>query len=53
VKDLHAGFQILNLKNDSLRRRSDSIKYNVKKIEDVVYDLSLRNLIPTEAESST
>ncbi|KAI4238000.1 MAG: hypothetical protein L6R40_005811 [Gallowayella cf. fulva] len=46
VKDVHAGFQILNLKNDSLRRRSDSIKYNVKKIEDVVYDLSLRNLIP-------
>ncbi|KAI9777773.1 MAG: hypothetical protein M1839_008568 [Geoglossum umbratile] len=28
VKDLHAGFQILNLKNDSLRKRSDSIKYN-------------------------
>ncbi|KAL9604756.1 MAG: hypothetical protein Q9179_001731 [Wetmoreana sp. 5 TL-2023] len=49
VKDLHAGFQILNLKNDSLRRRSDSIKYNVKKIEDVVYDLSLRNLIPRNA----
>lgn len=45
VKDLHAGFQILNLKNDSLRRRSDSIKYNVKKIEDIVYDLSLRNLV--------
>ncbi|MCJ1255209.1 hypothetical protein MMC24_003025 [Lignoscripta atroalba] len=46
VKDIHAGFQILNLKNDSLRRRSDSIKYSVKKIEDVVYDLSLRNLVP-------
>ena len=63
VKDLHAGFQILNLKNDSLRRRTDGIKYNVswcfpshggvsdaglqvKKIEDVVYDLSLRNLVP-------
>ena len=29
VKDLHAGFQTLNLKNDSLRKRSDSIKYNV------------------------
>ena len=29
IKDLHAGFQILNLKNDSLRRRSDSIKYSV------------------------
>jgi predicted translin family RNA/ssDNA-binding protein len=46
VKDIHAGFQILNLKNDSLRRRSDSIKYNVKKVEDIVYDLSLRNLVP-------
>jgi hypothetical protein len=46
VKDLHAGFQILNLKNDSLRRRSDGIKYSLKKIEDVVYDISLRNLIP-------
>ena len=63
VKDLHTGFQILNLKNDSLRRRSDSIKYNVrnpsqglnkanelwlqvKKIEEVVYDLTLRNLVP-------
>ena len=29
IKDIHAGFQILNLKNDSLRRRSDSIKYSV------------------------
>ncbi|DAA74546.1 TPA_exp: Uncharacterized protein A8136_3304 [Trichophyton benhamiae CBS 112371] len=46
ISDLHAGFQLLNLKNDSLRKRSDGIKYNVKKVEDVVYDLSLRNLIP-------
>lgn len=46
VKDLHAGFQILNLRNDSLRRRSDSIKYNVKRVEDIVYDLSLRDLLP-------
>ncbi|KAF2126646.1 Translin [Dothidotthia symphoricarpi CBS 119687] len=46
VKDLFAGFQILNLKNDSLRRRSDGLKYRVKDVEDVVYDLSLRNLVP-------
>lgn len=46
VKDLFAGFQILNLKNDSLRRRSDGLKYRVKDVEDVVYDLSLRNLLP-------
>lgn len=46
IKDLHAGFQMLNLKNDILRKRVDSIKYAVKKVEDVVYDLSLRNLLP-------
>ncbi|KAI4614489.1 hypothetical protein J4E83_007143 [Alternaria metachromatica] len=50
VKDLHAGFQILNLKNDSLRRRSDGLKYRVKDVEDVVYDLSLRNLLPKKGE---
>ncbi|KAF1996778.1 Translin [Amniculicola lignicola CBS 123094] len=50
VKDLLAGFQILNLKNDSLRRRSDGLKYRVKDVEDVVYDLSLRNLIPKKSE---
>jgi len=49
IKDLHAGFQVLNLKNDILRKRVDSIKYSVKKVEDVVYDLSLRNLIPAKA----
>ncbi|CZR53099.1 probable translin [Phialocephala subalpina] len=53
VKDLHAGFQILNLKNDVLRRRSDSIKYSVKKVEDIVYDLSLRNLVPRPAATTT
>ncbi|KAJ5792971.1 uncharacterized protein N7503_008949 [Penicillium pulvis] len=46
IKELFAGFQLLNLKNDILRKRSDGIKYSVKKVEDVVYDLSLRNLIP-------
>lgn len=46
IKDVHAGFQILNLKNDSLRKRSDGIKYKVKEVEDVVYDLSLRGLLP-------
>lgn len=48
IKDVHAGFQLLNLKNDMLRRRSDGVKYSVKKVEDVVYDLSLRGLIPKE-----
>lgn len=53
VKDIHAGFQLLNLKNDILRKRADALKYSVKKVEDVVYDLSLRNLIPTSVGPST
>ena len=48
IKNVHAGFQILNLKNDVLRKRSDGIKYRVKDVEDVVYDLSLRGLTPKE-----
>lgn len=46
VKDVYAGFQLLNLKNDAVRRKFDGMKYHVKKVEDVIYDLSLRNLIP-------
>jgi len=52
VKDIHAGFQTLNLKNDILRKRSDGIKYRLKDVEDVVYDLSLRNLIPKDSTAA-
>ncbi|KAI0009869.1 putative sequence-specific DNA binding protein [Xylariaceae sp. FL0662B] len=52
VKDLFAGFQLLNLKNDIVRKRVDAVKYHVKKVEDVIYDLSLRNLIPKPETSS-
>ena len=53
VKDLFAGFQLLNLKNDILRKRADGVKYDVKRVEDVVYDLSLRGLVkrPADAEN--
>ncbi|KDN34515.1 hypothetical protein RSAG8_12388, partial [Rhizoctonia solani AG-8 WAC10335] len=34
VRDLYSGFSLLNLKNDSLRRRFDSLKYDMKKIEE-------------------
>lgn len=32
IKDLFAGFQLLNLKNDILRKRSDGIKYSVSSL---------------------
>lgn len=50
VRDLFAGFQLLNLKNDILRKRADAVKYDVKRVEDVVYDLTLRGLIKRAAE---
>ncbi|XP_075037280.1 translin [Mixophyes fleayi] len=44
INQLDFGFRLLNLKNDSLRKRYDGLKYDVKKIEEVVYDLSIRGL---------
>ncbi|KAJ1723975.1 Translin-1 [Coemansia erecta] len=44
ASELYSGFQLLNLKNDMLRRRFDSIKYDIKKIEEVQYDLRVRGL---------
>jgi len=47
LNDLDAGFRLLNLKNDSLRKRFDGLKYEVKKVEEVVYDLTIRSLFKT------
>lgn len=52
VAELNAGFRLLNLKNDSLRKRFDALKYDVKKIEEVVYDLSIRGLKPAQQTAS-
>ncbi|XP_017875556.1 translin isoform X1 [Ceratina calcarata] len=53
INELNAGFRLLNLKNDSLRKRFDGLKYSVKKVEEVVYDLSIRGLKPsTNPENS-
>ncbi|XP_022099777.1 translin-like isoform X1 [Acanthaster planci] len=46
IQELNAGFRLLNLKNDSLRKRFDGLKYDIKKVEEVVYDISIRGLKP-------
>ena len=46
---LDAGFRLLMLKNDSLRRRYDALKYDLKRVEEVVYDLAVRSLPATAA----
>jgi len=33
LNDLIGGFRMLNLKNDSLRKKFDSLKYDLKKVE--------------------
>jgi hypothetical protein len=43
---------MLNLKNDALRKKFDSIKYDLKKVEEVVYDLSIRGLNKPAAHSA-
>eukprot|EP00049_Salpingoeca_infusionum_P004077 m.74600 g.74600 ORF g.74600 m.74600 type:complete len:145 (-) comp12403_c0_seq2:149-583(-) len=45
VSELHDGFKLLNLKNGKLRPKFDGIKYEVKKAESIVYDLSIRGLL--------
>ena len=48
VAEMDSGFRLLNLKNDSLRKRFDALKYDLKKVEEVVYDLTIRGLKPAE-----
>jgi len=49
LNDLDAGFRLLNLKNDFLRKRFDGLKYEVKKVEEVVYDLTIRGLFKSSS----
>ena len=51
VGQLLGGFRLLNLKNDFLRKKFDSLKYDIKKMEEVVYDLRIRGLIKELEES--
>ncbi|KAJ8322160.1 hypothetical protein KUTeg_000631 [Tegillarca granosa] len=53
VGELNGGFRLLNLKNDALRKRFDGLKYDLKKVEEIVYDLTIRGLKPTEGNQSS
>eukprot|EP00899_Mesostigma_viride_P025490 jgi/Mesvir1/6125/Mv00829-RA.1 len=46
LNELFAGFRQLNLRNDVLRRKFDGIKYDLKKVEEVLYDIRIRGLDP-------
>ena len=44
---LFEAFKLLNFRNDGLRKRFDGIKYDVKRMEEIMYDLSIRGLLPS------
>ena len=46
LAQLGSGFRQLNFKNDNLRKRFDALKYDVKRVEGVVYDITIRGLKP-------
>lgn len=51
ITDISVRFRFLNIKNDWLRKRFDSLKYDVKKVEEVVYDLSIRGMRPEKTNA--
>lgn len=42
IDSIHGEFMKFNLKNGLLRKKYDSIKYALKKVEEIMYDLSLK-----------
>jgi hypothetical protein len=46
---LYSVLLTLHLKNDRLRKRFDSVKYDQKRCEEIIYDLKLRKLGPSAA----
>jgi predicted translin family RNA/ssDNA-binding protein len=44
VDQINGLFLELNLRNGELRKKSDSIKWNLKKIEDIVYDIKSKGM---------
>eukprot|EP00127_Corallochytrium_limacisporum_P004833 Clim_evm16s183 gene=Clim_evmTU16s183 len=52
LRELFGAFKLLNLKNDNLRRKFDGLKYDLKKVEEVIYDLTIRGLLTTEQSAS-
>ncbi|KAM6593256.1 hypothetical protein CsatA_000959 [Cannabis sativa] len=44
LTELHAAFRMLNLRNDFLRKKFDGMKYDLKRVEEVHYDVKIRGL---------
>ncbi|XP_020582514.1 translin [Phalaenopsis equestris] len=49
LTELHSAFRMLNLRNDFLRKKFDGMKYDLRRVEEVYYDVKIRGLAPTES----
>jgi translin len=45
VEEIYGEFLEFNLRNGELRKKSDQIKWNLKKLEDVIFELKLKGKI--------
>lgn len=48
LTELHASFRMLNLRNDFLRKKFDGMKYDLRRVEEVYYDVKIRGLASKE-----
>ncbi|KAL5716958.1 hypothetical protein ACHQM5_010057 [Ranunculus cassubicifolius] len=53
LTDLHAAFRMLNLRNDFLRKKFDGMKYDLRRVEEVYYDVKIRGLMTTNNEEDS
>ncbi|KAJ6835072.1 translin [Iris pallida] len=49
LTELHASFRMLNLRNDFLRKKFDGMKYDLRRVEEVYYDVKIRGLVSGES----
>lgn len=42
IEEIHSFFMRLDLRNSELRKKSDQVKWNLKKVEEILYDISMR-----------
>jgi len=45
VDEIYGEFLKFNLRNSELRKKSDQIKWNLKKLEDIVFELKIKGRI--------
>ena len=48
VEDIYGEFLKFNLRNSELRKKSDAIKWNLQKLEDLVFDLKIKGKLKTK-----